>query len=181
MKAWTWSSRLTQADRSRQRCILAYRDRGLDAAADRTWNKLQLRSIFGDTDVLIPYMELVRSAYQDARRAGVRASRLPGRDLVTTTETGHLAEIAQQPPQHALRLGVDPRNREHAITRGPQHLVLRDVDGELVVPDLQRQRQAVMDGTFGLPPQGTGDDRNEIAAASATGTVSACQAALCSA
>ena len=103
-----------------------------------------------------------------------------------------IAEVAQQAAQHALRFGVHPRNGQHPLTGGAQDLVLGDVDRELVVPDLQRQRQpmvavqllafaqpaaqhrraflhddvsgeqALVDGPFGLPPQRLCDGRDQV-------------------
>jgi hypothetical protein len=76
--------------------------------------------------------------------ASVKPGRLPGRNGVPTGQGRHLPEIPQQAPEHALRLPIDARHGEHPLARGTQDLIFRDVDGELVVPDLQRERQAVV-------------------------------------
>ena len=76
--------------------------------------------------------------------ASIEPGRLPCRDLVTAGETSHVGEVAEQAAQHALGFGIHARNGEHPLAGGPQDLVLRDVDGELVVPDLQRERQSVV-------------------------------------
>ena len=91
-----------------------------------------------------------------------------------------------------LRLGIDAGHGEHALAGGPQDLVLRNVDGELVVTNFQRQRkamvavqlltlaqpasqylgtlldddvageQALMYRALGLPPQRLGDGRYQV-------------------
>jgi hypothetical protein len=124
--------------------------------------------------------------------ANVEPGGLPQRDRRTAGHHRHVAEVAQQPPQHPLGLRIHARHGKHPFTGGPQDLVLRDVDGELVVPDLQRERQPVMDmqlralaqpsaqhlralldddisgqqalvnGAFGLPPQRLRDDGDEV-------------------
>ena len=124
--------------------------------------------------------------------AGVEPGRLPAGDRIAAGQRRDVGEVAEQAPQHALGLGIHARNGEHPLACGPQDLVLRDVDGELVVPDLQRQRQSVvavqllalaqpaaqhlgtlldedvageqalMDRPFGLPPQRLGNDRDQV-------------------
>jgi len=48
------------------------------------------------------------------------------------------------PSQHALGLGVDAWNGEYPFAGGAQDAVLGDVGCELVVPDLQREREPVV-------------------------------------
>ena len=76
--------------------------------------------------------------------AGVEPGRLPVGDLLAAVQRRDVAEIAEQPSEHALRFGIHARNGEHPLAGGPQDPVLRDVDGELIVLDLQRERQAVV-------------------------------------
>ena len=124
--------------------------------------------------------------------SGVEPGRLPAGDLLAAVQWRDVAEVAEQAPQHALRLGIHTRNREHPLACRPQDPVLRDVDGELVVLDLQRQRQSMvavqllalaqpatqhlgtllnedvageqslMDCPFRLPPQRLGHGRNQV-------------------
>ena len=124
--------------------------------------------------------------------AGVEPGRLPAGDLLAAVQRRDVSEVAEQAPKHALRLGIHARNGEHPLACGPQDPVLRDVDGELVVLDLQRERQSVvaaqllafaqpaaqhlgtlldedvageqalMDRPFRLPPQRLGNGRNKV-------------------
>jgi len=55
-----------------------------------------------------------------------------------------VAEVAEQAPQHAEGFGIQVRDREHPLAGRPQDPVLRDVGGELVVLNLQRQRESMM-------------------------------------
>ena len=54
------------------------------------------------------------------------------------------AAIAEQAAKHALRFGVYAGNGQHPLTCGAQDAVLGDVSRELVVPDLQRERQPMV-------------------------------------
>ena len=123
---------------------------------------------------------------------GVEPGRLPAGDLLAAVQRRDVAEVAEQAPQHALGLSIHERNREHPLASRPQDPVLRDVDGELVVLDLQRQRESMMpaqllafaqpaaqhlgtlldedvpgkqaltDRTFRLPPQRLGHNRSRL-------------------
>ena len=124
--------------------------------------------------------------------AGVEPGWLPCRDRIAAGYGRDVSEVAEQAAQHALRLGVYTRNGKHSLAGGAQDPVLGDVRRELVVADLQRERQpvmatqllalaqptaqhlgalldddvareqALMDGSFGLPPQRLRDDRDEV-------------------
>ena len=123
---------------------------------------------------------------------GVDPGRLPAGNLPAAVQRRNLGEVAEQASQHALGLGIHERNREHPLACGPQDPVLRDVDGELVVLDLQGKResvvavqllalaesaaqhlgtlldedvpgeQALVGRLFGLPPQRLGNGRNKV-------------------
>ena len=75
---------------------------------------------------------------------GVEPGRLPAGDLLAAVQRRDVAEVTEQAPQHALGLGIHARNGEHRLTCRPQDPGLRDVDSELVVLDLQRQRESMM-------------------------------------
>ena len=75
--------------------------------------------------------------------SGVEPGRLPAGNLLTAVQRRDVAEVAEQAPQHALGFGIHARNSEHPLACRPQDPVLRDVDGELVVLDLQRQRESM--------------------------------------
>ena len=124
--------------------------------------------------------------------SGVEPGRLPAGNLLTAVQRRDVAEAAEQAPQYALGLGIHERDREHPLACRPQDPVLRDVGGELVVLDLQRQwesmmptqllafpqpatehlgtlldedvpgKQALTDRTFRLPPQRLGNNRNKV-------------------
>ena len=98
-----------------------------------------------------PALVLDGGAREDQRRqpqrvvvARVEPGGRPRRDRAAARYLRHVAEVPQQPPKHPVRTRHPPGHRDHPRARRPQDLVLRDVDGELVVPDLQRQRQPVV-------------------------------------
>jgi len=76
--------------------------------------------------------------------AGVEPACLPRGGRVAGGEGGDVGEVAEQATQHALRVGIDAGNGEHSFACGPQDPVFGDVDGELVVADLQRERKPVV-------------------------------------